>query len=316
MDDRSRHPALRRILDLDGGDRAFEILGDELSGPDLTTVLLAVAARRVAALGPTDIMRRYREDRFVGASTIDAVALSRVQLLALETASPTYAPIALAPTAPLGSHFVMGGTPQNNVVSTVRTSEVAADPTNSLALEAAVRREQLLRADARSHQVVRLAAAQRVTRAQRFDGPRSFAHFALFGLVAAGRDRGNYDFELEHIAEQIDVLMRIVRGMSEAPIEIRLTPFNADLGRACERLCEASATADITWLLDREREHGRGYYRNICFKLHVVVDGDSWELGDGGDVPWTGRLLQNRKERIVISGLGLDRLAMLIAPSP
>lgn len=37
---------------------------------------------------------------------------------------------------------------------------------------------------------VRLAAVQRVVRAQRFDGTGRFAHFTLFGLVSAGRDSG------------------------------------------------------------------------------------------------------------------------------
>jgi hypothetical protein len=34
------------------------------------------------------------------------------------------------------------------------------------------------------------------------------------------------------------------------------------------------------------------------------------EVGDGGDVDWTARLTSNSKERCVISGLGVDRLAL------
>jgi hypothetical protein len=33
-------------------------------------------------------------------------------------------------------------------------------------------------------------------------------------------------------------------------------------------------------------------------------------VGDGGDVDWTARLTSNSKERCVISGLGVDRLAL------
>src|ERR1700729_592448 len=55
--------------------------------------------------------------------------------------------------------------------ATVRGTEVAADPTNGLALEAAARRHDLLRAAPRSAEPVRLAATQRVTRAQHDLGP-------------------------------------------------------------------------------------------------------------------------------------------------
>jgi hypothetical protein len=33
------------------------------------------------------------------------------------------------------------------------------------------------------------------------------------------------------------------------------------------------------------------------------------EVGDGGFVDWTARLCGNRKERLLISGYGVDRLA-------
>jgi hypothetical protein len=35
------------------------------------------------------------------------------------------------------------------------------------------------------------------------------------------------------------------------------------------------------------------------------------DVGDGGAVDWTQQLLTNRKERLVTSGLGLERMAAL-----
>jgi hypothetical protein len=35
------------------------------------------------------------------------------------------------------------------------------------------------------------------------------------------------------------------------------------------------------------------------------------EIGDGGFVDWTQRLTGNRKERLLISGVGVDRFATL-----
>jgi hypothetical protein len=34
------------------------------------------------------------------------------------------------------------------------------------------------------------------------------------------------------------------------------------------------------------------------------------ELGDGGSTDWTARLLGSRKERLLISGYGIDRIAL------
>jgi cytidylate kinase len=104
--------------------------------------------------------------------------------------------VALSPLVPLGTHRI-AGVAQSRLVSTVRGTEVAADPTNGLALEAAMRRQELIRQQPRSTQRVSMAASQRVVRAQTFEGDASFAHFELFRLITAGRDTGNLIFERE-----------------------------------------------------------------------------------------------------------------------
>ena len=60
-----------------------------------------------------------------------------------------------------------------------------------------------------------------------------------------------------------------------------------------------------------ERESGLAYYRDLCFKVFGSAGGQRFEVGDGGFVDWTAKLLGNRKERLLISGYGLDRLALL-----
>ena len=66
---------------------------------------------------------------------------------------------------------------------------------------------------------------------------------------------------------------------------------------------------------DPARTSGRGYYRDLCFKIHVGTATGSIEIGDGGFTDWTRRLLAGPKERLLISGLGLDRLAGVGAPT-
>ena len=117
-------------------------------------------------------------------------ALRRVEDALIAGCADAFEVIALAPLVPLGTHSAIATVDQNKVVATSRHSEVAADPTNALALEAATRRNKALRRDAKSKTLIQLGASQRVVRAQQMSGAGRFAHFHLFGLVSAGRDAG------------------------------------------------------------------------------------------------------------------------------
>jgi hypothetical protein len=65
----------------------------------------------------------------------------------------------------------------------------------------------------------------------------------------------------------------------------------------------------VTCGFDDERQAGRGYYRDLCCKIHVQIpSGEKIELADGGSVDWTGKLLNNAKERLIISGIGSERV--------
>jgi hypothetical protein len=63
---------------------------------------------------------------------------------------------------------------------------------------------------------------------------------------------------------------------------------------------------------DQDRKQGRGYYGELCFKIFATRSTDKeHELVDGGDVNWIQKLLNNAKERLVISGCGSERLCEL-----
>ena len=65
---------------------------------------------------------------------------------------------------------------------------------------------------------------------------------------------------------------------------------------------------------DRDRPTGRGYYSDLCFKVNARVGGELTEFGDGGFTDWGTRLTADNKERLLISGLGVDRLALALGP--
>ncbi len=58
---------------------------------------------------------------------------------------------------------------------------------------------------------------------------------------------------------------------------------------------------------DDDRESG--YYSGACFEIRATTgSGDDLSVGDGGFTTWSADLLSNAKERLLISGLGLERL--------
>ncbi len=310
--------ALRRVVGEAGGRELLDILADELSGADLTTLLLEVFRRRAERVRPAEVMRRYRTNRFVAPGPVNAGALRRAERAMLDGLPPGFEVVTLAPVVPHGTHTATAGVDPRNVIATIGGSEVAADPTNGLALEAAARRGELARLAPRSAEPVRLAASQRVTRSQLFAGPASFAHFQLLGVVTAGRDTGSHEFESRHLAEHVRFA---AAGLGALGID-RVTIAVTCLDEAARQVLAAVA-ADLAGLpgIDfteaPERASGRAYYRGLCFKVLAGSGGgqpDLLEVGDGGFVDWTARLLGNRKERLLISGYGLDRVA-LVSPA-
>jgi hypothetical protein len=303
--------ALDRVAREIGGMDVVDRLA-ALSGSDFTTVMLEIVRRRAAAETAATVLRRYQHDRFVRPGGTPWASGRRAEDVLLGCLPPETDVVPLAPLVPLGTHSALATVSQHKVVTAVRACEVAADPTNALALEAAVRR-----AGTRSG-VVRLAAVQRVVRAQR--PPAGWAaHFGLFATVTAGRDQGSLRFELAALSEQLRFAVAALRAAGVGRVQVALTPLS-DAGRriaaaTTEDLAVTAPSADI--VTDDKRAGGRGYYRDLCFKVNALADGDSAvdgtveEIGDGGFTDWTARLLADRKERLLITGYGTDRLASL-----
>ncbi|MEV7021786.1 hypothetical protein [Kitasatospora sp. NPDC093558] len=77
---------------------------------------------------------------------------------------------------------------------------------------------------------------------------------------------------------------------------------------------ELAGTPGIDITDDPNRATGRGYYTDLCYKIYATIHGRHVEIADGGFVDWTQRLTGSRKERLLISGYGVDRLATTPTP--
>ncbi|MFD8478236.1 hypothetical protein [Kitasatospora sp. NPDC059673] len=263
-DEDSPDPALRRVLAKAGGPELLDLLTEGLTGADLTTLLLEVFRRRAERLTPTEVMRRCRTDRFVTPASTGFTQLRRAEDLLLSALPDDFQLVTLAPLVPLATHTAVATVDPRKVVATVRGSEVAADPTNALALEAARRRSQALAADPRSAVPVRLAAGQRVVRAQHFDAPGMLAHFQLFALVTAGRDTGGRAFEQQHLVEHLRFAVRAMTRAGARRTEIRLTCLDESAAPVLARTrTELAGTPGIDIIDDPDRATGRGYYTGL-----------------------------------------------------
>ena len=304
----ARRPAtaLDRVLPTIGGMGTVQRLA-ALSGSDFTSVMLEVARVRAARQTAASVRRRYSRDRFTAPGHTSWRDLRRAEEALLACLPAGVEMLTLAPVVPLGTHSVLAPVSQDKVLTTIRSTEVAADPTNALALEAAERRS----ADRQA--VVRLGGLQRVVRAQQPEEPGYLAHFGLFGLVTAGRDSGSLRFERAALTEHLRFAVASLAAARLRYVQVALTP----LSDAGERIA-AAVTSDLSGdeggtaaviMLDHTRQRGRGYYRDLCFKVNANTGGQLAEIGDGGFTDWTAQLLANAKERLLISGIGVDRLA-------
>jgi hypothetical protein len=316
-----------RIVDRIVGEAGVPGIVDALEGlaaTDLQSLLIEVFRRRAEKGNVSGLVERYRKNRFTkpsGHDPRDFVALDRV---AYEALPGGFEALELAPVAPFGATAIVTGTSQNRIVSTIRNTEVAADSTNALALECALRRMALLQRDPRSREPVKLAASQRLMRAQALVEENHTAHFRLFGLCSAGRDTGSFSFELENLREHAGFHLALLEGWRDlggriGAIRVPVTSLE-DGPRAAdveEQVLAplAARHPDVDLAIDSERQQGRGYYQKLCF--HVYADAESggtFQLTDGGFTSWTQQLVGSEKERLMISGIGSEAVVGLFGP--
>jgi hypothetical protein len=62
------------------------------------------------------------------------------------------------------------------------------------------------------------------------------------------------------------------------------------------------------------RLHGIGYYTGLMLNVDAELgSSEPASVADGGTVDWTQRLLSDRRERLLLSGIGTERVARLLA---
>lgn len=302
----------RTILEKAGVPDLLDILDRRISSSELNSLLLALFDRKTAQLSPADLMRNYEMNRLVKPFDLDPVALKALELdLFRVFAGAGFKPIELSPVSPLGACSAIGKVDQKKVVSGLRGAEVMADATNAIALHIC----QLKKSRRPGPALLRFSAVERHLRAQPPPMQGFTAHFKAGCLVTSGRDTGNLQFEKQCLTEHVrtwDAALRAVAGISVIRVNLLPREGYADPGFSEKlRLHLASEFPDIEITLTSSPTENH-YYQGIQFKLIIAANGREIEIGDGGFTDWSQQLLQDRKERMLCSGLGVEFLFRLL----
>src|SRR3989475_11145887 len=300
-----------------------EVLVDRLAPTDLQSLLLEVHGRRAKKRDPKELIKAHISNRFARPSTASPTRLLEWDRIAFSLLPKVFQPVELSPVCPLGTVSVLSPISQDWTVSTIRNTEVVADSTNVLAIECAVRRREQRNFSSSNGASVHLASSHRLLRGQKFGvGPDAKQHFRIFTLCSAGRDTGNLMFETQSLGNHVGFYLAALGQFlgTKRALRVAISDFGSKTPRAAvqsgvlEKLRSRYRRVKVG--IDQSRTQGRGYYGELCFKIFATdFTGKERELVDGGDVNWAQKLLNNAKERLIISGCGSERLCELFEPA-
>lgn len=304
---------IHRILRDAQAPELLETLTERISLSDLQALLLDLYRQKAQAISPSMLLRNYQQNRFVQTAQVAPDLQMDFDHLAFRLLPDGFEALELSPVAPLASSSAIAPVHQNNVLTTIRATEVSSDPTNVLALECAVRRKNALAKQPKSRAAIKLCCNQRVVRTQVFDIQDAYPHFRILALCTAGRDEGAWRFEASAVVEHIDFYLRVLaklakigRPATAAKIQLYVAD-HSDFIVPIQGALLARHPKVQTQVLPLARE--QSYYRDIRFHLFAQNrDGNDFFLADGGLTDWTQQLLSNKKERLMISGFGSERL--------
>jgi hypothetical protein len=286
------------------GSSTFEKLASGLAGSELHSVLLEVMKRRASARSPADVLAQYGRDAFCQPAPVDLRTMLAIESELL-AASAEFEALDLSPVAPLGVCSTVAITDQNRVLSALRMTEVASDPTNVLALECASRMR------ARPADAVHLVTGQRVVRAQPVPKQPGYSqHFRMFVLASGGRETEDHGFTVEavvrHVRTMLDALERLERhGYTFGKRRVEVLA-SAERTEVADRIAESFAG-----LATRKPLEHAYYSGGLRFQIWVTgPDGSEVPLVDGGAFDWLAKLASNRRGVYVATGAGSQLIAL------
>lgn len=286
------------------------ILSNQLNTSELTTFLTHVFSQRIENTTPAQLRQAMIRDRFVIPSSVSPRTFHAFDSTAFDLLPAEFELVELSPLAPLGTVSALASVDHGLVVHTIRSTDVTSDCTNVLALIAAARRHDM---PSGSRSDIHLVASQRLVRAQAPQQAKHTAHFKILTLVSAGRDTGSFQFEQQHLQKHLRYYISLLRSFpstKDLPIDIVIKEY-AETGIDWEPCISALYAHDIRFDYQRLTRENWNYYSPFQFNINIHSEDGIFNLGDGGIVDWTQKLLSDKKERLLISGFGTELFCKL-----
>ena len=294
----------RRWIQESLSEPGFERLASELSGSELSSLLLEVMQRRAAARSPSEVLAQFQRDPFCRPAAVDqrtSITLDGHLLAVAEG----FEAIELSPVAPLAVCSSLAPTGQNRVLSALRSTEIVADPTNVLALECAVRLRQL-------PAPVHLATSQRVIRAQQVPKLPGYAsHFRIFVLASGGIETKDHAFTAAVLERHIRTMLAALDRLEHHGY--RFGARHLDILATAERAALADRIAGgLDGIAVNRKRLDHAYYSGgLRYMLWTTTShGEKVPLIDGGAFDWLARLTSNRRAVYIASGTGSQLMAL------
>jgi hypothetical protein len=302
---------IKKIEQKTGITDIVDLLGKQLTGSELNSLLLEVFDKQIELTDPALLLKKYCDNRFVQPAATDMIGLLSAELETLKFLKKHhFQPIELSPVSQLGSCSIVASVDQKKIISGVRNTEIMADATNALALHIAG-----LRKSGNNEGLLQFCTTHRHLRCQPFKEKRFTPHFKVGCLVSSGRDSGSYKFECENLYQHITTLSQLLAEVYKAKnIRFKLVKMGGydDPENMFRTVSEyLKKKVEIPEIISNDVPEINNYYKGIKFKIVIEMNNADMEIADGGFVDWTQRLLGNKKERFLISGFGLGLLYML-----
>lgn len=274
---------------------------------DFNSLMMEVLSQKTLQISPSDLLRNYASNRFVKPSEVDFISFLTFELDLLQKAQFFgFTALELSPVSPLGSCSAVATVNQKKVLSALRSTEVVADATNLLGLEA-VSRRKLTHFDS---EILRLCTVHRHLRTP-YVKPPFLPHFKIFCMVTAGKDTGNLLFEKQHLVEHIRFITDYLKSFTAVEaVRVILKSTRRDNANFAP-LCN-TVTSEIKNVAFDTEQVEQPYYQIIQFKTFITIRQKEFEIADGGLVDWSQKLSNNRKERMLTSGIGIELLFKLL----
>lgn len=309
----SRANIYKRLANQLGCPELLDRLAEQIGPSDLQSLLLEVYKRRSKARTAAAVLTQYRGNRFVQPSRVNPVAAASFDQLAYSLLPGGFSVLELSPLAPFGSCSAVAPVSQDKIVTTIRNTEVCADATNVLALEAAVRRQGKGR---NTDAEVNLCCSHRQVRCQPTADAASFAHFRVLALCTAGREKERNQFKIRsmstHLRYYTALLLQTKKiGYGCERIRIELIRYG---NSGCQEILDhvgselESLVAKHHVQMNEKNVENNSYYEEVGFHVFGTNKrGEEYFLVDGGFTNWTKQLLNNKKEDLLTSGIGSER---------